>query len=220
MYALIGLGGMVVLFVSVVMFVIALLMKKPELKKKSFKGLIGGLVLFIAAFVLDDTPIKAPEQSTSKQEVKQDVKEKVTKQEVKQEVKEAAKPEAGQAKKIDFAAATKLLKEDILKYEKLVQDIHVEVDEKKSQITFSIVVNAAVNDKYVLDLIDTVLRKYNLFCYVGGSSKEKWGNLYDDYSLMIGVATPFTINDPDKWLVYDAVAKGVQTRHKFKVKRK
>lgn len=131
-----------------------------------------------------------------------------------------AKQEVKQAKKIDFQAASKLLKEDIMKSEKLVKDIYVEVDEKKAQITMSIIVNAAANDKYVLELLDTVLRKYNLFCFMGGASKEKWGDLYDDYSLMIGVATPATANNPDKWLVYDAVAKGVQTRHKFKVKRK
>lgn len=135
-------------------------------------------------------------------------------------VSTSAKQETTQAKKIDFPAASKLLKEDILKSEEFVKDIHVEVDEQKSQITMSIIVNPAVNDKYILELIDTVLRKYNLFCSAGGSSKEKWGNLYDDYSLMIGIATPTTVNTPDKWLVYDAVAKGVQTKHKFKVKKK
>lgn len=130
------------------------------------------------------------------------------------------KQEEKQTKKFDFPTASKLLKEDILRSEKFVKDIHVEVDEQKSQITMSIIVSPAVNDKYVLELLDTVLRKYNLFCSAGGSSKEKWGNLYDDYSLMIGVATPTTVNNPDKWLVYDAVAQGVQTRHKFKVKVK
>lgn len=122
-------------------------------------------------------------------------------------------------KKINFEFANKSLKEDIKATEKLVKDIVVKVDENSKEIQFSIVVNPAVNDAYVLDLIDTVLRKYNMFCGAGGSSKDKYGNLYDDYSVMIGIATPANINNTNKWLVFDGLGKGVQTKHKFKVKR-
>lgn len=133
---------------------------------------------------------------------------------------QSTKQEIVKTKAYDFTSANKLLKEDIKNNEKFVKDFTVNVDEKKKQITISVVVNDSVNDKYILELIDSILRKYNMYCSAGGSSKDKWGNLYDEYGIMIGIATPTTIDNSDKWLIFDAVAPKVQTKHQFKVKRK
>lgn len=222
MFAFIGMGGMVLLIVGIVMLIFGFFKKNDGLKKKAFIAAGCGLAMFVGALALDPTPAK-PVTSKPEEKTVAKVEEKTAKKDeaktVKKEEAKVEKKAEGAKNKTNFDFATKQLKEDIKATESLVQDIHVAVNEDKKEITFSIVVNAAVKDSYVIDLIDTVLRKYNMFCGKGGSNKEKWGALYDEYSIMVGVATPATVNNPDKWLVYEAVKPEVQTRHKFKVKR-
>lgn len=222
MFAFIGLAGLAAFVAGVVMVVVSLVKKNNESRNKWLKVLVAGLVVFVGALALDPEPAKPqPPKAEVKAEVKKEEpkKDESKKVEVKAETKAEA-PKQEKKKGYNHELALKELKADFKANEQLVEDVFVVVDEDKKELKFSLVVNAAVNDKYILEIIDSMLRKYNLFCFAGGSNKEKWGNLYDEYSIVVGVASKANINNPDKWFVYEGVAKGVQTQHKFKVKRK
>ncbi len=92
-------------------------------------------------------------------------------------------------------------------------------------ITITAVVNAATNDETVLEYADTIVRRlgalasqHNAEYSLPGS--ESFGGVYDYYNLMIGIAPAGSEGNQDEWYIFDAIAKGVQTKHEFKITRK
>lgn len=97
-----------------------------------------------------------------------------------------------------------------------VQDYHIEVDESKEMITFTVVVDDATDPERALDFADTLVRQLNLYAQMQNSnitsaSQYYYGGLYDKYSAMVGVAPASKVNSQSEWFVYDAIAKGGKT---------
>lgn len=105
-----------------------------------------------------------------------------------------------------------------------VLDVAVVFDSSTSRISLMAAVSDSVDTDVVLDFADTFLRRVNLSAMtqdasISSGSKDSYGGLYDKYNISIGIAPISKLEDQSKWFVFDAIAKGVQTKHTIKLQR-
>lgn len=104
-----------------------------------------------------------------------------------------------------------------------VKDVLIQVNEEEKRITISVVVGDATKPSVALEYADTVIRQLNLFANMQDSSiqlgsKDYYGGIYDQYSLLIGI-TPFSkVDNHEEWFIFDAVAKKAHTKIKLQKK--
>ena len=125
-----------------------------------------------------------------------------------------------QAINIDWDKAIVSTKEDILKQEKMIQDVFISVNQDEKTIVITLACNNAINQNAAAEAADTAVRRLNANAQMQDSSiksgsKDYWGGIWDTYKLQIGVARKTDVENSDKWLINDLVQPGVQGNHKF-----
>ena len=97
-----------------------------------------------------------------------------------------------------------------------VNDYHIEVDQTDKRITITAVVGDATAPEEALDFADTVVRQLNLYAKmqdgsIKPSTKDFYGGIYEEYSLLVGVApaSKATSEQIDEWFVFDSISLGI-----------
>lgn len=98
-----------------------------------------------------------------------------------------------------------------------VKDVYIAVDTDAQQITLTAAVVDGTDPEVALEYADTMVRQFNLFAQIQDSkirsaSKDYYGGLYDYFSALVGVAPLSQIKETKQWYVYDAIAKGANTK--------
>lgn len=106
-----------------------------------------------------------------------------------------------------------------------VQDVYIEVKDDEKKIIFTAALDDSTDPKLALEYADTMIRQFNLYANIQDGNislgnKEKFGGLYDTYSIMIGIAPANAGDDMDDWFLHDAIAAGVHTKHTLKLEKK
>lgn len=91
-----------------------------------------------------------------------------------------------------------------------VQDFYVGLQEDGKTINISIIVDEATDPQKALEYTHMLIKELNYYAAeqdktLEAASSESYGGLYDKYHALVGVATPSTTDDVDKYLIYDAV---------------
>lgn len=91
-----------------------------------------------------------------------------------------------------------------------VQDFYVGLQEDGKTINISIIVDEATDPQKALEYTHMLIKELNYYASeqdktLEAASSESYGGLYDKYHALVGVATPSTTDDVDKYLIYDAV---------------
>ena len=107
------------------------------------------------------------------------------------------------------------LKESVLNQEfyPYARDVYVGVDEDQKQINFTAILDDSTDPSVALEYADTIIRQYNLMANMQDSNialggKDYYGGLYDQYSILIGIAPQSKVEDIKEWFVFDAVVAG------------
>ncbi len=107
------------------------------------------------------------------------------------------------------------LKESVLDQEfyPYAKDVYAGVDEEEKQISFTAVLDDSTEPSVALDYADTIIRQYNLIANMQDNrialgGKDYYGGLYDQYSIMIGIASLSKTENNKEWFVFDAVMAG------------
>ena len=82
-------------------------------------------------------------------------------------------------------------------------------------INVSIVADEAADPNRVLEYTHMLLKDLNWYAQqqdpsIESSSSDSYGGLYDRYNALVGVSTPSTVSDTDKWLIYDGITTSTQ----------
>lgn len=82
-------------------------------------------------------------------------------------------------------------------------------------INISIVANEAADPNKVLEYTHMLIKDLNWYAQqqdpsIESSSSDSYGGLYDRYNALVGVSTPSTVSDTDKWLIYDGITTSTQ----------
>lgn len=98
-------------------------------------------------------------------------------------------------------------------YFSYVKDVYINVDNSKEEIVFTAVVNDSTSANISKDYADTLIRRFNLIAALQNGAiktagKEYFGEVYDFYSIKIGVSTNSLVRDIDKWHVNERIPKG------------
>lgn len=135
-----------------------------------------------------------------------------------------SEPEEDVVPEIDWDKLVEDFKADMSVFDQpFYKDVYVGCD--GDTITISAVVAADTDDDTVLEYADTLVRRLGALANQQNSEFtspgfESFGGLYDYYNVMIGIAPQGSEGDLNNWYIYDAIAKGVQTKHKFRITRK
>lgn len=82
-------------------------------------------------------------------------------------------------------------------------------------INITIVAEEAADPNRVLEYTHTLIKDLNWYAQqqdssIESASSDSYGGLYSRYNALVGVATPSTTGDSDKWLIYDAITTPTQ----------
>lgn len=116
---------------------------------------------------------------------------------------------------VDWDKCLEDLKESVLDSEvyPYAKDVYVGVDDGKKQINFTAVLDDSTDPSVALDYADTIIRQYNLMANMQDNrialgGKDYYGGLYDQYSILIGIAPLSKTENNKEWFVFDAVVAG------------
>lgn len=110
------------------------------------------------------------------------------------------------------------------KYFSYVKDIYSEVNEADRQITLTAAVGDATANDVVIDLADTMIRRFNAIAQmqdgnIASPSKDYYGGLYDEYIVVVGIAPLSQTQNSDKWFIQQAIMPGLHTKQAPKLQK-
>ena len=96
----------------------------------------------------------------------------------------------------------------------IFQDFYIAMG-SNGAINISIVANEAADPNKVLEYTHMLIKDLNWYAQqqdpsIESSSSDSYGGLYDRYNALVGVSTPSTVSDTDKWLIYDGITTSTQ----------
>lgn len=96
----------------------------------------------------------------------------------------------------------------------IFQDFYIAMGSNEA-INISIVANEAADPNKVLEYTHMLIKDLNWYAQqqdpsIESSSSDSYGGLYDRYNALVGVSTPSTVSDTDKWLIYDGITTSTQ----------
>lgn len=99
----------------------------------------------------------------------------------------------------------------------LVYDADIYVDNDRKIIMMYLVMNAAASKATALDTADSFIRIYSVLARHEGSGttapdKDSYGSLFDEYTILMGVAPSNATNDRAKWYYDYAISPSAHTR--------
>lgn len=100
-----------------------------------------------------------------------------------------------------------------------VKDTHIEVSEEDKIITFTAVLGDSTDKEVAVEFADTFVRKFSSNIAIKNSNLESpgheyLGEVFDHYSIRIGVTPLSKTDNQNEWFVDDAIARGVHRNPK------
>ena len=122
---------------------------------------------------------------------------------------------AGEEVDIDIDKCFEAMKAaNVLASYDIFQDFYITMG-SNGAINISIVADEAADPNKVLEYTHMLIKDLNWYAQqqdpsIESSSSDSYGGLYDRYNALVGVSTPSTVSDTDKWLIYDGITTSTQ----------
>ena len=103
---------------------------------------------------------------------------------------------------------------DVLRSYDIFNDFYIAMGDGGS-INISIVADEAADPNRVLEYTHMLIKDLNWYAQqqdpsIESSSSDSYGGLYSRYNALVGVSTPSTVGDTDKWLIFDGITSPTQ----------
>ena len=158
------------------------------------------------------TPTMSPAEIAAEVYYEDSSEESVSAESVVESVEETPEPTSTPAPvTIDFDKCYQQMREEgATELYDFVQDFYVGLQEDGKTINISIIVDEATDPQKALEYTHMLIKELNYYAAeqdktLEAASSASYGGLYDKYHALVGVATPSTTDDVDKYLIYDAV---------------
>ena len=114
-----------------------------------------------------------------------------------------------------IAEATAELKNK--EFHKFTKDVSITVDEKEKVVTMMAIMNDGLKKWVALEYADTMIRCFSSWVAntndgVTGPSNDKYGSLFDEYKIQIGIAPASQQKNPNKWYYMKFIYPKMHTR--------